>query len=82
MVRAMIAENHDWRHDAANDVEMMRTILEAYAAGKIELPVGKPRGRVRYIITPQGVKKPYTIDCLIVFTRWGDYKVTSTLEII
>jgi hypothetical protein len=43
MVRRMIAENDEWRHDASTDVEMMRTILEAFAAGKIKLPPLPPK---------------------------------------
>ncbi len=58
----------------------MRAVLQAYAEGRIELPLvpkDTPKGKIRYADVPSrngnvaAVRKPYTAETLAEFIGWG-----------
>jgi ParB-like nuclease domain len=73
MAKIMAHENMDeWGHSSDFEVEVVRSIIDGFAAGLIELPKvrnGHAEGRARVLISPRGEIK-YTAATISDFLGW------------
>ena len=79
MLQIMARENlEEWGTSAAIEQETVRAVIEAYAAGQIELEPPPPRSQVRYAPSfslrppraPAEVERPYTVQTVARFLGW------------
>ena len=91
MLQMMARENmEDWSTSATVEQETVRAVVEAYTAGRIELPeVPKDTKKtvIRYApsfiqgtVTGDSEQRPYTSALVAEFLGWPDHKVHSTLS--
>src|SRR5271170_117785 len=83
----VLALMEEWGHKSEIEQETIRSIIEGFAAGKIELPLLQRKdgrgGDLRFAPTfspgREGEKtKAYTADTLKQFLGWKPYKVVSS----
>lgn len=94
MARIMAHENmEEWGHSTTIEQETVRSIIAAYAEGRIKLPAVKRnagsgvalriapsfRATGRPISAQEEMANAYTADTLAEFLGWKDYKVEATL---
>lgn len=87
MAKIMAHENMaEWTHDAANEVETVRSVLAAYGAGEIELPKVNGGQKARKVYSSSSRNKAdgaaYTVETLAEFLGWKPYKVESALSVL
>ena len=85
MLQIMARENlEEWGTSAEVEHETVRAVVEAYAAGRVEL--AKPAGtakHTRYAHLRAGAKmedKPYTADSIAEFLAWSVHKIQPILQ--
>lgn len=90
MAQIMAHENlEEWSHSASIEQETVRSIIEAYGKGEINLPKpSKTANRMRFapsFVVAEGSPSgenlyPYTLETLADFLGWKHYKVETAIN--